>query len=180
MGTYDAWSDAEKEIIRRDYDAGLTCSQIALHLENRTRNAVVGWLNRAGLRRRRGMSEKRVVTNGVCHKPRLGVPLAKKAKKRRAPSKPIAPTIMLPELAGFPAPYCEYQSKSLNELQNHHCRWGFNDPSKGDFFFCGAPEADLLKGRPYCEFHMERAFGDDAAVPDGKALWVPEPIETPF
>ena len=47
------------------------------------------------------------------------------------------------------------ERKTIASLQAEDCRWPFGDPVELDFHFCGKPKAD---GRPYCEFHMRRAF----------------------
>jgi GcrA cell cycle regulator len=46
------------------------------------------------------------------------------------------------------------QRRSLLELASHDCRWPVGDPSTADFFFCGA---EVLRGKPYCRAHGERA-----------------------
>ena len=45
------------------------------------------------------------------------------------------------------------QRKSLLELDNHTCRYPIGDVQDPGFFFCGAPEADVLEHRPYCARH---------------------------
>jgi GcrA cell cycle regulator len=48
----------------------------------------------------------------------------------------------------------EFPNKcSLFELNNETCRWPCGDPGTTEFFFCGQPEADLLKRIPYCKAH---------------------------
>jgi len=51
------------------------------------------------------------------------------------------------------------QRKSLVELTNYTCRFPYGEPGNANFFFCGKPEADLLRHRPYCRFHSVRARG---------------------
>jgi len=46
---------------------------------------------------------------------------------------------------------------SLLELTNESCRFPVGDPLTSDFFFCGQPEADLLKQVPYCRAHSRVA-----------------------
>jgi GcrA cell cycle regulator len=48
--------------------------------------------------------------------------------------------------------------KSLLELTNKCCRWPHGQPGTKNFFFCGAPGADLENGLPYCPQHMRRAY----------------------
>jgi GcrA cell cycle regulator len=54
-------------------------------------------------------------------------------------------------------PVVERQHKTIFELTNRTCRWPHGRPG-GCFFFCGAPEADLERGIPYCAAHMRRAY----------------------
>jgi GcrA cell cycle regulator len=44
---------------------------------------------------------------------------------------------------------------ALLELENHHCRWPFNDPRHGSFYFCAA---DKPHGQVYCPTHQHAAF----------------------
>jgi hypothetical protein len=68
------------------------------------------------------------------------------------------------------------QYKSLLELTNITCRWPHGRPGTDRFFFCGAPEADLERGIPYCARHMQRAYPAGVGVialtraPSRKAL----------
>jgi len=48
-------------------------------------------------------------------------------------------------------------------LTNETCRWPVNDPGTSEFFFCGQPEADLLKRQPYCRAHTWAAYKRNAA-----------------
>ena len=62
--------------------------------------------------------------------------------------------------------------KTLFELTNDSCRWPHGQPGTKAFHFCGAPDADLEAGRPYCERHARRAYvghRKPAAAPTGAA-----------
>jgi GcrA cell cycle regulator len=48
--------------------------------------------------------------------------------------------------------------KTLFELTNQCCRWPHGQPGSKNFFFCGAPGADVEGGVPYCAAHMKRAY----------------------
>lgn len=48
--------------------------------------------------------------------------------------------------------------KRLVELTNTCCRWPMTQPGARSIFFCGAPEADLAGGVPYCAYHVRRAY----------------------
>lgn len=47
------------------------------------------------------------------------------------------------------------EQKTVATLLVDDCRWPFGDPLERDFHFCGKQKAD---GKPYCDFHMRRAF----------------------
>jgi hypothetical protein len=47
------------------------------------------------------------------------------------------------------------EQKSVDTLMADDCRWPFGDPLQEGFHFCGKLKAD---GKPYCDFHMRRAF----------------------
>ncbi len=47
---------------------------------------------------------------------------------------------------------------SVFELTNATCRWPHGQVGSKSFHFCGAAEADLEAGRPYCEYHALRAY----------------------
>lgn len=57
-----------------------------------------------------------------------------------------------------PAAPAMTSGKTLFELTNDSCRWPHGQPGTKTFHFCGAPEADLEGGRPYCERHARRAY----------------------
>lgn len=47
------------------------------------------------------------------------------------------------------------ERKTLDMLENHHCRWPIGEPQEADFHFCGKNKA---QGLNYCEHHARRAF----------------------
>ena len=73
------------------------------------------------------------------------VPKARRARRRSKQSKPP-----------LTAPRSE--PKRLLELTNTCCRWPVTRRGARGIFFCGAPEADLAGGMPYCAYHMRRAY----------------------
>lgn len=65
-----------------------------------------------------------------------------------------------PELAIKPIESIPFgQRKTILELDNTHCRWPYGHPSDANFFYCGAPDADVIEHRPYCAFHTRIARG---------------------
>ncbi len=69
-----------------------------------------------------------------------------------------------------PPPPKRSQHKTLLELTNATCRWPHGRPGTGRFFFCGAPEADLERGIPYCARHMRRAYSAGVGFDKGRRL----------
>lgn len=55
------------------------------------------------------------------------------------------------------------QRKTLLQLQSHHCRWPYGEPSEPDFFFCGAA---ALQGHSYCQAHCRQAYGSAYSISD--------------
>jgi len=47
------------------------------------------------------------------------------------------------------------ERRTLGALKRNECRWPYGDPRQKEFYFCGKQK---MAGRPYCEFHMRRAF----------------------
>lgn len=58
------------------------------------------------------------------------------------------------------------QRLSLLELIDGACRWPVGDPSRPDFFFCGA---EAVQGKPYCAAHCVRARRPAAETKRGAA-----------
>jgi GcrA cell cycle regulator len=50
------------------------------------------------------------------------------------------------------------RGKGLLDLTNNCCRRPLGKPGTATFGFCGASEADLELGIPYCKRHMKRAY----------------------
>ena len=50
------------------------------------------------------------------------------------------------------------EPKRMLELTNNCCRWPVTRRDARGIFFCGAPEADVTGGVPYCPYHIRRAY----------------------
>lgn len=153
-----SWTALRIESLRQGWVSGMSANQIADAI-GVTRNAVIGKLTRIGLlgtrekdakaRLERALKKNRASVAQKINRPRRRAP---RPVKNRTRLRPIVPR----ELPAEAIPFA--QRRSLVELKNCHCRWPYGDPCSGDFFFCGAPEADLDGGHPYCQFHAVRAF----------------------
>ena len=123
------WSEHDAEIVRRLWEEGYPASQIGAQI-GRTRNSVLGWINRQGLHRR-------AVSQTVL----LALPLA-----------PPAPVEDTPPITFAPAPAGGVR---FADLERKHCRWPFGQPGDDDFRCCGA---ERMPGAPYCAEHRAIAW----------------------
>jgi GcrA cell cycle regulator len=144
------WSSDRVEQLKRCFQAGLTCSQIAREI-GVTRNAVIGKMNRMGLSRPRdllGAQMRRAA--------KLGQPKPQKTWRRL---NVIAQRKMLRE--AFPqarvesVPIRDGRGCTLLELKSGQCRWPINDPGSASFCFCGN---EAFTGLPYCGGHARLAY----------------------
>jgi len=161
----EAWSSERIELLKRHFQAGLSCSQIAREL-GVTRNAVIGKMNRLGLSR-----PKDVIAAQQAHR------RAARLTQARSPSssaprtwhpKRVRPNIfaqheMLASAFGEPQPRAEEVPNgggcTLLELGQEKCRWPISTPTDTvgaeDFRFCGN---EPVKGLPYCLGHARIAY----------------------
>lgn len=155
-----SWTDERVELLKKLWSEGLSASQIASRIGAVTRNAVIGKVHRLGLAGRATTSRMK------SHRPRpraLAAPKRQQATtKARSPiggsaalrelyQRDIEDT--LPPVEELVIP--EKERKSIQTLEESHCRWPIGDPQHADFHFCGKSK---ITGLPYCEFHARRAF----------------------
>lgn len=133
----DAWTDDGVALLQKLWAEGATAAAIGARLGGLSRSAVLGKVFRL---RRNGES-------GAAYRIET-VPGERNAPGRRR-------SRQLRQRLAAPPPQAA-QRLTLLELNNQSCRW----PSgrAGRFFFCGAAEADLQRGIPYCPRHMRRAY----------------------
>jgi GcrA cell cycle regulator len=151
---YEPWTSARTELLKKLFDAGLSCSQIACEIGT-TRNAVIGKMHRLGLSRPKDLFPRRL-------KPRPAAKDTWRPKRLRAkiPGLSIsAQREMLrsayPGPAGHEAPVDSPHKCSLLELAHAQCRWPLSEPGCEDFGFCGNPSVD---GLSYCLGHARLAY----------------------
>jgi GcrA cell cycle regulator len=129
-----------------------SCKEMGKEI-GRSKNSIIGRRDRLGL------SKSHPLKN-VSKRPRKGRVLKlHKPPMARAPLPPPEPVIV--DDLRIP----RAQRLTLVDLKNHHCRFPVGEPGAPDFFFCGAPTADLAGGRPYCAAHTRRACGPRTASP---------------
>jgi len=144
------WSTDRIEQLKRCFDAGLTCSQIAREI-GVTRNAVIGKMNRMGLSRPRDVlsAQMRRASKLARAKPernwrRLTI-IAQRKMLRDA--FPVAEPEEIPIYNG--------RGCTLLELKQGQCRWPINEPGAENFCFCGN---EAFQGFSYCAGHARLAY----------------------
>jgi len=139
------WTAARVELLRRGFEAGLSCREIAVDI-GVSRNAVIGKLSRLNL-----TSDKR------------GDAPPRKTPSKRRRTKPAVKLQLqalqaeygpIPPVADEALASSEH-SCTLLELSDHRCRWPIGEPESGDFRFCGRLSLD---GQSYCAGHARLAY----------------------
>lgn len=150
----ERWTEQQIDLLKRFWADGMTASSIASALGDISRSAVLGKVFRLRL----DVSASGA-SAGAQANPRVRDPAGKPTRPTRqgAPSRRRcgAKQTSLPEQ---PPAAGRKIRKTLLELTNDCCRWPHGRPGKENFFFCGAPGADLEAGIPYCARHMQRAY----------------------
>ncbi|MBH5387905.1 GcrA family cell cycle regulator [Bradyrhizobium diversitatis] len=145
--TSPTWTDDRIELLKRHFEAGLSCREIAADI-GVSRNAVIGKLSRLNLTRGRAADDRKDQDRGFAP-----------ARTRRAV--PRLQYEMLATIYGEsdgPAaagPIDEANRCSLLELSENRCRWPISTPGEDDFCFCGNTAPD---GQPYCAGHSRLAY----------------------
>jgi GcrA cell cycle regulator len=141
------WTIERIELLRKLWADGETAAAIAVRLGGMSRSAVMGKVFRlrlpAGDQSETAQAKQNTEPNN--QRDEAAVPVRRRrggARKTRL----------------RPLPATGVQGKKLLELTNNTCRWPHGSPGTNRFFFCGAPEADLEHGVPYCARHMQRAY----------------------
>ena len=155
----ESWTIEQIDLLKRLWNEGLTAAAIAARLGGLSRSAVLGKVHRLRLRTDKATAPSVVKAKFAGERGAETTP----ARRRRGGKRGKHPQA---------APAAVSQHKTLFELTNKTCRWPHGQPGTSNFFFCGAPEADLEQGIPYCAQHMQRAYGASASVADGDvAAW---------
>ena len=127
------WTEEQDAMMLKLWEAGSSATIIAQRLgTGKTRNAIMGRLNRLGKMRTRGDVNKK------------GNPVREPRPPKRPlviKYRPVRPTPVAPNpnmLVAFMA------------LREHHCRWPVGDPMDPSFRFCGEQRDSTS---PYCTYH---------------------------
>jgi GcrA cell cycle regulator len=158
------WTDERVETLKTMWAEGHSCSQIAKHFGEITRNAVIGKVHRLGLKRATPTNRPPTARTPTLtrrdydNRRRLSMKAKATEKKelRKQPKDiPLTPAPDASLLVGF------------WDVHPHHCRWPVGDPSDIDAFrYCGA---DRHGERSFCAFHHGIAY-EPARVPLEKII----------
>ena len=129
----EPWQPEDIALLRRLWSEGETAAAIGAKLGGLSRSAVLGKIFRLRL--------------GAAGKPPAANAADKPPGRRRAG-----------KAAPLPPAKAGRRGKTLLELTNACCRWPYKRPGADKYFFCGAPEANVEAGLPYCPRHMKRAY----------------------
>ncbi len=152
------WNSERIELLKRHFNAGLSCSQIAREI-GVTRNAVIGKMNRLGLSR-----PKEVIAAQLEHRRAARLERAKAPgsfRPRRARLSIFVQHELLAAAFGGGEPRAEEVpiadgcGCTLLELSPEKCRWPISTAGAADFRFCGN---EPVKGLPYCLGHARIAY----------------------
>jgi len=165
-GRGDLWTPESIALLRAFWERGETAEAIGARLGGLSRSAVLGKIHRLRLHQDQAAAPASAKTRASSNNTCIEAPTRRRRRtkyKKRASGEPTA------------APARQY--KTLLELTNATCRWPHGRPGTDRFFFCGAPEADLEHGVPYCAAHMRRAYPNGLVsaspprAPSHKALY---------
>jgi GcrA cell cycle regulator len=146
------WSDDRVESLKKLWEAGLSCSQIAAELGGVTRNAVIGKVHRLGLGGRAKSPSSAAPRPRKARPPVTYTPRVSKSSRALAE---LLDVDLEPDLAAFDAVVPMSQRLSLSQLDESNCHWPVGDPTSPEFFFCGGRS---LTGLPYCAHHSRVAY----------------------
>jgi GcrA cell cycle regulator len=137
----EPWTDERVNTLKKLWAKGETAETIAAKLGGLSRSAVLGKVFRLRLK---PVAAGKKLPVQAAKKPGASEPI----ERRRRGIEPAKPE----------SAKAGRQGKTLFELTNECCRWPYRRPGTERYFFCGAAEADLAGGIPYCPRHMRRAY----------------------
>ena len=141
------WTDERVELLKRRFEAGLSCRQIADDI-GVSRNAVIGKLSRLNLTREKARDARRPAPKAAAKGHRPGTVPRLRCQMRLA-------LYAEPQPAADDEPIHNGHCCSLLELSDARCRWPISTPGAVDFCFCGNTP---VEGLPYCAGHTRLAY----------------------
>lgn len=143
----DAWPAERDELLRQLWAAGLSGRQIAERIPGFTRNAILGRVDRLGLKGGSRAEETRKQKNAPCAVERRAAP---KKGMTRFGNQSIPKSAIPMEM---PAPERRADGAvTLLERAPNQCGWPVNDG--GPFLFCGTAKSGHKR---YCDAHALKA-----------------------
>jgi len=172
---YAPWTGARVATLKKLWLEGQSAGQIATHLGDTTRNAVIGQIHKAGMARKFAPGAALALPLKAARATRRTTP-AKPAKTRtqhraaqqdRAPHAPpshrnraIEPAEYERIAALAPVVFESGKSATILTLTPSTCRYPTGDPRDANFSFCGRGAAVNARGgnKPYCAEHAKIAY----------------------
>ena len=153
-----SWTEEKVAKLKELWGKGNTASQIAEILGGLSRNAVIGKAHRLNLSAK---IKTRTATSNHSYENSLEEKNIKPKRGRKSKFKSlIIEKNFEPE-----------NPKSLEELDEHTCKWPIGHPNEKSFYFCGRTS---LKDFSYCKLHLLYAY-----QPKGKKEDVADKEEIP-
>lgn len=170
------WPEADQAIAKDMWCNGSSSGEIGRAL-SRTRNAVMGWLNRHGLtdrdrpkklQRSKKQGPPLSVTKPALPSDDAVMPKPSVARVRlspellsgsdqdfdRLPSTTAA--LEIAEPVEFNFKFSSFKPPKALLLRREQCRYPHGDVGEPDFHFC---DAERIAGQPYCSQHMRLCYG---------------------
>ncbi len=160
------WDDSRNvDLLRTMWLDGKSASEIALAIPGATRNAVIGKVHRMKLGKRASpaatKSRVRTASGREGHRGRSGGLGQSKANSIINRVQGRMKAALVPKLPEDDEGVDVTALIGIMDLNEHTCRWPIGDPLDPSFGFCGK---EPVEGKPYCEDHCRRAFGQQVPV----------------
>jgi GcrA cell cycle regulator len=159
----DFWS--EQDVTKLEQLWPLHSAGVIAKMLGRTRNAVIGQINRR--RVRDGIALKAKTTRFIQNELPRPIPTPPRQRsKQKARVTKVKPS---------PAPSIQCHCQ-LVELEDINCKWPFGDPKETGFYFCGAIRFD---GSPYCSEHTHTARNEGPYIHVRDRTFIAKPVYVP-
>jgi GcrA cell cycle regulator len=154
----ETWTPERIEQLKRGFDAGRSCAQIAGEI-GVTRNAVIGKMNRMGLKRPKDVLREQLARARAERgkTPKSAGRISRKRMREHIVAQQAMPALKFsdPPPSIDIVPINDGRGRSLLELGPWDCRWPSGTPGAEDFCYCGR---ESLDGYPYCLGHASIAY----------------------
>jgi GcrA cell cycle regulator len=159
----EIWTDENEAQLRELWAKGFSGSEIGAKI-GKTRNAVIGKINRLGIGDQKGsvtapgpkplsLNPRNIRKRQLRAARKAGVTPPPMERPVKSASRAEAVKKITPDFS-FP----ESRRVSIIELRNIHCRFPLGDPGNEGFCYCGADREALGPFQPYCAGHAAIAY----------------------